>query len=74
MISCDYLEGCDKTGCSYNLTSTNDSLTGKIQGSTFSRIEVQKYLYNLTVTKDGVIVQSEELNFSDVNSCTTITG
>ena len=71
LISCDYIRGCDKTGCSYNLTSMNDNLTNTIQGSNSGTIEIQGIAYYLTVTDmEGFVVESEELNFSDVNSCT----
>ena len=72
MISCVYIRGCDKTGCSYNLTSMNDNLISTIQGSNSGTIEIQGIAYNLTVIDlEGFVVQSEELNFSEVNSCTT---
>ena len=71
MISCEYIRGCDKTGCSYSLTSINDSLTSTIHGSNTHIIEIQVITYNLTVTDmNGTLVQSEDLNFKDVNSCT----
>ena len=48
----------------------NDNLTSPIQGSNSVTIEIQGIAYYLTVTDmEGFVVQSEELNFSDVNSC-----
>ena len=72
MISCDYVRGCGRENCSYNLTSMNNSLTDTIQGSSLIRITDQDMMYHLTVTDmDEFVVQSEELSFSDVMSCTT---
>ena len=75
MISCDYVRGCERENCSYNLTSMNNSLTNTIQGSSLIRITDQDIMYHLTVTDmDEFVVQSEELIFSNVESCTTTIG
>ena len=75
MISCDCVSGCGREKCSYNLTSMNNSLTDKIQGSSLIKITDQDIIYHLTVTDiDEFVVQSEELRFSDVESCPTTTG
>ena len=75
MISCDYFRGCERENCSYNLTSMNNSLTNTIQGSSLIRITDQDIMYHLTVTDmDEFVVQSEELIFSNVESCTTTIG
>ena len=50
MISCDYVRGCGRENCSYNLTSMNNSLTDAIQGSSLIRITDQDIIYHLTVT------------------------
>ena len=72
MISCDYVRGCGREKCSYNLTSMNNSLTDTIQGSSLIRITDQDIKYHLTVTdKDEFVVQSEEFSFSDVEPCPT---
>jgi len=74
-ISCEYVRGCDMTECSYNLTSGNDSFSGTLRGSYSVTIELGKIIYALTVADhDGFIVQSEELDLSNVNSCPTSTG
>ena len=71
-ISCDYVRGCGRENCSYNLTSMNNSLTDTIQGSTLIRITDQDIIYHLTVTDmDEFVVQSEEMSFSNVLSCPT---
>ena len=72
MISCDYVRGCERENCSYNLTSMNNSLTNTIQGSSLIRITDQYTMYHLTVTDlNEFVVQSKELRFSDVESCPT---
>ena len=72
MISCDYVRGCGREMCSYNLTSMNNSLTDTIQGSSLIRITDQDIMYHLTVTDmDEFVVKSEKLSFSDVKSCPT---
>ena len=73
MISCDYVSGCGRANCSYNLTSINNSLTDTIQGSSLIMITDQDIIYHLTVSDmDEFVVQSEELSFSNVESCPTI--
>ena len=73
MISCDYVRGCGRENCSYNLTSMDNSLTDTIQHSSLIRITDQDIIYHLTVTDmDELVVQSEELSFSNVESCPTI--
>ena len=75
MISCDYVRGCGRENCSYNLTSMSNSLTNTIQGSSLIRITDQDIIYHLTVTDmDEFVVQSEELSFRDVETCPTATG
>ena len=75
MISCDYVRGCGRKNCSYNLTPMNNSLTDTIQGSSLIRITDQDIIYHLTVTDmDEFVVQSEELSFSNVETCPTATG
>ena len=72
MISCDYVSGCGRENCSYNLTSMNNSLTNTIQGSSLIRIIDQDIMYHLTVTDmDEFVVKSEKFSFSDVMSCPT---
>ena len=73
MISCDYVRGCGRENCSYNLTSMNNSLTDTIQGSSLVGITDQDIMHHLTVTDmDDFVVQSEEVTFSNVESCPTI--
>ena len=73
MMSCDYVRGCGRENCSYNLTSMNNSLTDTIQGSSLVGITDQDIIHHLAVTDmDDFVVQSEELSFSNVESCPTI--
>ena len=75
MISCDYVRGCRRENCSYNLTSINNSLTDTIQGSSLIRITDQDIIYHLTVSDmDEFVVQSKEMSFSNVESCPTAIG
>ena len=77
-ISCDYVSGCNFSGCSYTLTSMNDTISGKIEGNISTMIEqnkVRQKTYHLTVRDCiGLIVQSENITFNDNNLCPTTTG
>ena len=68
-ISCDYVSGCNFSGCSYNLTSKTDTISGKIEGNTSTMIErneVRQKTYHLTVRDlKGVTVKSENITFND---------
>ena len=77
-ISCDYVSGCNLSGCSYNLTSMIDiPITGNIEGSNVNIIEsnkVSQKTFQLTVRDlNEVIVQSNSITFND-NICPTTTG
>ena len=77
-IRCDYVSGCNLSGCSYNLTSMIDiPITGNIEGRSFNMIEsnkVSQKTFNLTVRDlNEVIVQSENITFND-DICPTTTG
>ena len=77
-IRCDYVSGCNFSGCYYNLTTMTDiPITGNIEGSNFNVIEsnkVSKKTFHLTVRDlNGVIVQSENITFND-DICPTTTG
>ena len=73
-ISCDYVSGCNFSGCSYNLTSMTDTISGKIEGSNSAMIErnkVSQKTFHLTVRDlKGVTVKSENITFND-NLCPT---
>ena len=68
-ISCDYVSGCNFSGCSYTLTSMTDTLSGKIEGNNsimIERNEVRQKSYHLTVRDlKGVTVKSEIITFND---------
>ena len=74
-ISCDYISGCNLSGCSYNLTSMTDiPITGNIEGSNVDIIEsnkVSQKTFHLAVRDlKGVTVKSENITFND-NLCPT---
>ena len=77
-ISCDYVSGCNFSGCFYNLTSMTDTISGKIEGNNFTMIEVNevrhKTFYLATRDLNGLIVQSENITFIDNNLCPSRTG
>ena len=74
-ISCDYVSGCNFTGCSYNLTSMTDTISGIIEGNKSIIIELNQKTYHLTVRDlNGLVVQSENIIFNDNNICPTTTG
>ena len=37
-ISCDYVNGCNSSGCSYTLTSMTGNINGKIEGNSSTMI------------------------------------
>ena len=77
-IRCDYVSGCNLSGCSYNLTSMTDiPISGNIEGRSFNMIEsnkVSQKKFKLTVRDlNGVTVLSENITFND-DICRTTTG
>ena len=76
-ISCDYVSGCNFSGCSYTLTSMTDTISGKIEGNNstmIERYEVRQKTFHLTVRDlKGVTVKSENITFND-NLCPITTG
>ena len=76
-ISCDYVSGCNFSGCSYNLSSMTDTISGKIEGNNSTMIErneVRQKTFHLTVRDlKGVIVKSENITFND-SLCPITTG
>ncbi len=50
-ISCDYIIGCNYSGCSYELSSTNSTINGTIIGKNYELVSIDvNTQYNLTVT------------------------
>ncbi len=50
-ITCDYTIGCNYSGCSYELASTNSNINGSIIGKNYEVVSIDvNTLYNLTVT------------------------
>jgi len=75
MISCEYVRGCNETEGFYNLTSVNYTLNGTVICDSSVMEELEDIVYSLTVADhEEFIVQYEELNISNVNSCPSTTG
>ncbi len=76
-ISCDYIIGCNYSGCSYELSSTFGTTNGTIIGKNYelANIDVNTQ-YNLTVTdinRDDVIsIQKFYVHF--IFLCSSVTG
>ena len=67
-IRCDYVSGCNFSGCSYTLTSMTDTISGKIEGNNSTMIEhkVRQKTYHLTVRDHKeFIVKSDNITFND---------
>ncbi len=48
--SCDYVIGCNYSGCSYNLTSSDSNINGSIIGKNYDLVSIDvNTQYNLTV-------------------------
>ncbi len=50
-ISCDYIIGCNYSGCSYQLSSTSSTINGSIIGKNYDKVNIDvNTQYNLTVS------------------------
>ncbi len=50
-VSCNYIIGCNYSGCSYKLTSTNSNVNGSIIGKYYEIVNIDvNTQYNLTVS------------------------
>ncbi len=74
-ISCDYIIGCNYSGCSYELSSTNSNINGSIIGKNYEVVSIDVNIhYNVTVTDingDDVVMSQEIINPTMI--CSTIT-
>ncbi len=74
-ISCDYIIGCNYSGCSYELSSTNSNINGSIIGKNYEVASIDVNIhYNVTVTDingDDVVMSQEIINPAMI--CSTIT-
>ena len=76
-IRCDNVSGCSFSGCSYNLSSMIDTISGRLERNNSTKIrsnKVRQKTYHLTVRNlKEVIVQSENITFN-YNLWPTTTG
>ncbi len=76
-ISCDYIIGCNYSGCSYELTSTNDNINGSIIGKKYEVVSIDaNKQYNLTVTdiNGDDVISIQQLYVHFILLCSSVTG
>ena len=76
-ISCDYIIGCNYSGCSYELSSTNSSTNGSIIGNNYEVVSVDvNTQYNLTVTdiNGDDVISMQQLYVHSIFLCSPVTG
>ena len=76
-ISCDYIIGCNYSGCSYQLSSTNSTINGSIIGKNYEVVSVDvNTQYNLTVTdiNGEDVISMQQLYIHFIFLCSPITG
>ncbi len=76
-ISCDYIIGCNYSGCSYELSSTNSNINGSIIGKNYKVVSVDvNTQYNLTVTdiNGDDVISMQQLYIHFIFLCLPITG
>ncbi len=76
-ISCDYIIGCNYSGCIYELSSTNSSTNGSIIGKNYELVSIDvNTQYNLTVAdiNGDDVVMLWELDIESNFVCSVITG
>ncbi len=76
-ISCDYIIGCNYSGCSYELSSTNSYINGSIIGKNYELVSIDvNTQYNLTVTdiNGDDVVMLRELDIESNFVCSVMTG
>ncbi len=69
-LSCDYIIGCNYSGCSYELSSTNSTSNGSIIGKNYEvvSIDVDTY-YNLTVINGDYVISIQKLYVHSISLC-----
>ncbi len=72
-ISCDYIVGCNYSGCSYELSSTNGNINGSIIGKNYKEESIEaNSLIKVTVTDiKGDVVVSRAINIDSNFLCST---
>ncbi len=75
-ISCDYIIGCNYSGCSYELSSTNGTINGSIIGKNYEAVGIDvNTQYNLTVTDIyGDVILIQQLYVHIITLCLPVTG
>ncbi len=76
-ISCDYIIGCNYSGCSYKLSSTDSNMNGSIIGKNYELVSVDvNTQYNLTVTdiSGDDVVMLRKLDIESIIVCSVVTG
>ncbi len=76
-ILCDYIIGCNYSGCSYQLSSTDSTINGSIIGKNFEVLSVDvNSQYNLTVTdiNGEDVISMQQLYIHFIFLCSPITG
>ncbi len=76
-ISCDYIIGCNYSGCSYELSSTNSNINGSIIGKNYEVVNIDvNTQYNLTVTdiNGDDVISIQQLYVHFISLCLPATG
>ncbi len=76
-ISCDYIIGCNYSGCSYELSSTNSNINGSIMGKNYEVVSIDvNTQYNLTVTdiNGEDVISMQQLYIHFIFLCSSVTG
>ncbi len=76
-ISCDYIIGCNHSGCSYELSSTNSNINGSVIGKNYKVVNIDvNTQYNLTVTdiNGDDVISMQQLYIHFIFLCSPITG
>ncbi len=77
-ISCDYIIGCNYSGCSYELSSTDSNMNGSIIGKNYElvSIDVNTQYYNLTVTdiNGDDVDMLRKVDIESIFVCSVMTG
>ena len=78
-ISCNYVSGCNFTGCEYHLTGSNGAvINGKIMGDEYNTLQISDIedINNVTVNDaSDMVVHDGPFNASrDVTACISTTG
>ncbi len=76
-ISCDYIIGCNYSGCSYELSSTKSNIDGSIIGKNYEVVSIDvNTQYNLTVTdiNGNDVISMQQMYVLFISLCLPVTG